>query len=93
MVLMTGTAGRLGSHLLAQLLQRQDVVRVYALNHESLGSVDTLEKRSREAFDQWSLDLLLLAGGKVSFHVVGLTRPCFGLSEGMYNEVRHGFAS
>ena len=87
-VLVTGTTGRLGSHLLAQLLQRPDVVRVYALNRESSGSVAALEKRSREAFRQWSLDESLLDGQKVSFHAVDLVKPFFGLSEDLYDEVR-----
>ncbi len=86
-VLVTGTTGRLGSHLLAQLLQRPDVVRVYALNRESSGSVAALEKRSREAFKQWGLDESLLSGGKVSFHAVDLAKPNFALSEELYHEV------
>ena len=86
-VLVTGTTGRLGSHLLSQLLQRPDVVRVYALNRESSGSVAALEKRSREAFKQWGLDESLLSGGKVSFHAVDLAKPKFGLSEELYDEV------
>ncbi|RDX49617.1 acetyl-CoA synthetase-like protein [Lentinus brumalis] len=87
-VLVTGTTGRLGSHLLAQLLQRPDVVRVYALNRESSGSVAALEKRSREAFKQWGLDESLLSGGKVSFHAVDLAKPNFALSEELYQEIR-----
>lgn len=86
-VVVTGTTGRLGSHLLAQLLQRPDVRRVYALNRESSGSVDALEKRSREAFKLWRLDESLLACGKVSFHVVDLARPHFGLGEALHNKV------
>ncbi|KAI0712723.1 acetyl-CoA synthetase-like protein [Cerioporus squamosus] len=87
-VLVTGTTGRLGSHLLSQLLQRPDVVRVYALNRESSGSAAALEKRSREAFKQWGLDESLLSGGKVSFHAVDLAKPKFGLSEELYEEMR-----
>ncbi|RPD77318.1 acetyl-CoA synthetase-like protein [Lentinus tigrinus ALCF2SS1-7] len=87
-VLVTGTTGRLGSHLLEQLMKRQDVSRVYALNRESSGSVAALEKRSRDAFRQWGLDESLLLNGKVSFHAVDLSQPHFGLSEELYNEIR-----
>lgn len=87
-VLVTGTSGRLGSHLLAQLLERKDVVRVYALNRESSGSVDALEKRSREAFRQWGLDESLLNGKKVSFHVADLPKPYLGVGEGLYEQLR-----
>ncbi|TFK88243.1 acetyl-CoA synthetase-like protein [Polyporus arcularius HHB13444] len=88
-VVVTGTTGRLGSHLLAQLLQRPDVRRVYALNRESSGSIDALEKRSREAFKLWGLDESLLASEKVSLHAVDLARPHFGLSEALYNEIKN----
>ncbi|KAI0758786.1 acetyl-CoA synthetase-like protein [Fomes fomentarius] len=87
-VLVTGTSGRLGSHLLAQLLERKDVVRVYALNRESSGSVEALEKRSREAFRQWGLDESLLNGQKVSFHVADLAKPYLGVGEGLHEELR-----
>ncbi len=87
-VLVTGTTGRLGCHLLSQLLERPEVVHVYALNRESSGSVEALEKRSREAFKQWCLDESLLSSGKVSFHAVDLAKPQFGLSRALYDEVR-----
>ncbi|KAI0350560.1 acetyl-CoA synthetase-like protein [Trametes cingulata] len=87
-VLVTGTTGRLGSHLLAQLLARPDVVKVYALNRESSGSVQALEKRQREAFRQWGLDEALLDGGKAVFYAVDLAKSNFGLSQEAYDEMR-----
>ncbi|KAM5541012.1 hypothetical protein V8D89_005323 [Ganoderma adspersum] len=87
-VLVTGTTGRLGCHLLSQLLERPEVVRVYALNRESSGSVEALAKRSREAFKQWCLDESLLSGGRVSFHAVDLAKPEFGLNRALYDEMR-----
>ena len=86
-VLVTGTTGRLGSHLLAQLLQRSDVARVYALNRDASGSEDNLKKRSRDAFKQWSLDESLLDDKRVSFHAVDLAKQNFGLSQSLYDEV------
>ncbi len=87
-VLVTGTTSRLDSHLLAQLLAREDVVRVYALNRESSGSVEKLQQRSRDAFVQWGLDESLLDSGKVSFHAADLAKPYFALGESLYEEVR-----
>lgn len=87
-VLVTGTTGRLGSHLLEQLLRRRDVVKVYALNRESSGSVQQLEKRSRDAFRMWGLDTSLLESGKVSFYAVDFVKAHLGLSEALYDEVR-----
>ena len=86
-VLVTGTTGRLGSHLLAQLLERADVAKVYALNRESSGSVQALAARQKEAFKQWSLDTSLLESERVVFHAVDLSKPYFGLSKESYEQV------
>ncbi|KAI0673239.1 acetyl-CoA synthetase-like protein [Trametes maxima] len=87
-VLVTGTTGRLGSHLLAQLLARSDVVKVYALNRESSGSVEALAARQKSAFVQWGLDETLLATGKVSFYAVDLAKPNLGLTRETYDQIR-----
>ncbi|TFY81856.1 hypothetical protein EWM64_g2159 [Hericium alpestre] len=52
-VLLTGTTGRLGCFLLAKLLQKPDVEKVYALNR---GAQDTVYERQRKAFVMWGLD-------------------------------------
>ncbi|KAI8996302.1 acetyl-CoA synthetase-like protein [Trametes punicea] len=87
-VLVTGTTGRLGSHLLAQLLARADVDKVYALNREPSGSVQALAARQKDAFKQWGLDATLLDSGKVVSHAVDLAKPNFGLSREAYDEMR-----
>ena len=87
-VIVTGTTGRLGSHLLAQLLARKDVQHVYALNRATASSTKSLDVRSREAFRMWGLDESLLDSGKVSFHVANLTQPQLGLEVGVYEAVR-----
>ncbi|KAI0769291.1 acetyl-CoA synthetase-like protein [Trametes elegans] len=85
-VLITGTTGRLGSHLLAQLLQKPEVGRVYALNRGTAGDEANLAERQREAFKTWGLDAGLLDGGKVYFHPADLTKPLFGLGEKTFEE-------
>ncbi|OSD00720.1 acetyl-CoA synthetase-like protein [Trametes coccinea BRFM310] len=87
-VLVTGTTGRLGSHILAQLLARDDVDKVYALNRESSGSVKALGARQKAAFEQWGLDASLLDTGKVTLYAVDLAKPNFGLSKEEYEEMR-----
>ncbi|KAI0369579.1 acetyl-CoA synthetase-like protein [Pilatotrama ljubarskyi] len=87
-VLTTGTTGRLGSHLLAQLLQKPEVERVYALNREPTGDPSKLEARQREAFKTWGLDEDLLSSAKVSFHPADLTKSSFGLNERTFTEMR-----
>jgi Male sterility protein len=84
-VLLTGTTGRLGSHLLAQLAMRPDVKTVYALNRVSAGS---LEERQRAIFESWRLDTGLLDSGKIVLLTADLTRPFFGLMKDVYNEVK-----
>ena len=90
-VLVTGTTGRLGSHLLAQLLARPDVVRVYALNRQPLGSAKSLEVRSREAFKLWGLDESLLSDRKLLLLECNLAKSRLGIEHAVYEEVRSTF--
>ena len=87
-VVVTGTTGRLGSHLLAQLLARSDVAHVYALNRPAPGAAESLEARSRAAFRLWGLDEGLLSNGKVSLLTSDLARRKCGLEEAIYEKVR-----
>ena len=82
-VLITGSTGRLGSHLLALLLQRGDVRRVYALNRGENG-----RGRQLEAFGTWKLDIGLLKDDKVVFYATDTTKKDLGLSKEVYEEVR-----
>lgn len=88
MVLVTGSTGRVGSHLLAQLVQKPEVTHVYALNREPTGEAAKLEARQREALRTWGLDPALLDRGKVTFLPADLAKPSFGLDEKIYGEVR-----
>lgn len=88
-ILITGTTGRLGSHLLSQLLHKSEIVRVYALNRGTGGELGAakLEMKQREAFKMWKLDDGVLSSAKVSFHVADLNKPYLGLDEKTYDEV------
>ncbi|KAI0743094.1 acetyl-CoA synthetase-like protein [Daedaleopsis nitida] len=86
-LVITGTTGRLGAHLLAQSLQRGDVVHVYALNRGTPGAEEELAAKQREAFKTWGLDAGLLAE-KVSFHAADLAKPRFGLDEETFDAMR-----
>ena len=85
-VMITGTTGRLGSHLLSQILQEPKVIRVYALNRGRPGVSEELKERQKEAFRTWGLDETLLSS-RVSFHPADLSLPNFGLDEAMFAEV------
>ncbi|EKM60508.1 uncharacterized protein PHACADRAFT_246502 [Phanerochaete carnosa HHB-10118-sp] len=82
-VLLTGSTGNIGSHILAYLLAEPRVARVYALNrpsadpHERLASAFRERGLSEEALK--SLRLVLLVGNA--------TRERFGLEEAQYTEV------
>ena len=82
-VLITGSTGRLGSHLLSLLLQRGDVRRVYALNRGENG-----RERQLEAFGMWKLDTGLLKDDKVVFYAMDTTKKDLGLGKEVYEEVR-----
>ncbi|KAI8996240.1 acetyl-CoA synthetase-like protein [Trametes punicea] len=87
-ILLTGTTGRFGSHLLSQLLQKPGVKRVYALNREPTGDAAKLADRQRKAFETWGLDPGLLSSQTVSFHPAEFDKPNFGLSEDVYAEIQ-----
>ncbi|RPD70255.1 acetyl-CoA synthetase-like protein [Lentinus tigrinus ALCF2SS1-7] len=91
-VLITGTTGRLGSHLLSQMLQKPEVVRVYALNRGTPEDSTTLKERQAEAFKTWGLDENLLSS-KVSFHHADLSFPNFRLDEATFAEIRGSVTS
>lgn len=84
-VLLTGTTGRLGSHLLAQLLAKPSVTKVYALNRAAKG---TISKRQRDSFTHWGLDEMLLSSEKLVLADADFSKPDVGISEGLYDEVR-----
>ncbi|KAL6303205.1 male sterility protein-domain-containing protein, partial [Sparassis latifolia] len=87
-ILVTGTTGRLGCHLLSQLLQRPDVIRVYALNRNSQGSDVALRARQQEAFKTWGLDVGLLNSEKLMLMASELPKRYMGLSKERYDEIR-----
>ncbi|GBE89006.1 hypothetical protein SCP_1500080 [Sparassis crispa] len=87
-ILVTGTTGRLGCHLLSQLLQRPDVIRVYALNRDSQGSDVALRARQQEAFKTWGLDVGLLDSEKLMLMASELPKRYMGLSKERYDEIR-----
>ncbi|EMD37730.1 hypothetical protein CERSUDRAFT_94730 [Gelatoporia subvermispora B] len=90
-VLVTGTTGRLGCHLLAQLLRNPDVVKIYALNRSSPGSDSESATRQREAFKLWGLDPQLLTSvtsDKLQMLVCDYADPLLGLSNKEYHEIQ-----
>ncbi|KAI0058355.1 acetyl-CoA synthetase-like protein [Artomyces pyxidatus] len=75
-VLLTGSTGSLGCHLLAQLLRKPSVTKVYALNR--LSGVPLRERHER-AFGRWRLDANLLQSPKLEFLEGDIARQDLGL--------------
>ncbi|PCH36937.1 acetyl-CoA synthetase-like protein [Wolfiporia cocos MD-104 SS10] len=68
-VLLTGSTGVLGSHVLARLLADASVARVYALNRG-----ESLRARQRDAFDAAQLPVDLLSSDKLVLASGNITR-------------------
>ena len=81
-VLLTGTTGRFGRHVLAQLLADGRVARVYALNRGS-----ALEERQAAAFREAGLPVSLLAQGKLVLLSGDLGREDLGVEPTLLSEV------
>ena len=87
-VLLTGSTGSVGSHVLAALLAEPKVEKVYVLNRNS--EVAKLE----EAFLERGLPLELLDKKEKLVPLKGdVTQERLGLGEGVFNEVRNFFLS
>ncbi|KAH9944763.1 hypothetical protein B0H21DRAFT_862505 [Amylocystis lapponica] len=82
-VLLTGTTGALGSHILAELLTNPQVSRIYALNRGV-----SLAERQRARFEAVKLPTALLADNKLVLLSGDLTRDDLGLEPAVLEEIR-----
>jgi hypothetical protein len=93
-VMLTGSTGRLGCHLLTQLLANDSVRKVYALNRESSNGNGTVElERQKKALEHWGLDSELLSSEKLRLVSCRYGEKKLGLDDATYDEVirRHSF--
>ncbi|KAI0050773.1 acetyl-CoA synthetase-like protein [Auriscalpium vulgare] len=89
-VLITGTTGRLGCHLLAQLLSKPSVAKVIAVNR--VGQAD-VNLRQREAFSKWGLDDSLVSSPILRLIGADVGARSLGLSEVDYRDVQDSVTS
>ena len=82
-VLLTGSTGNIGSHILAYLLSEERVGRVYTLNRPSADPLGRL----RSAFDDRGLPVKVLDDSRLVSLAGDITRDDFGLEETQYREV------
>lgn len=83
-VLLTGSTGNVGSHILASLLAEPRVKRVYTLNRASSSDED----RQTAAFQARGLPVDVLGGDKLVKLVGNVTQDRLGLSQTAYDQVR-----
>ncbi|KAG8783074.1 hypothetical protein FRC12_020140 [Ceratobasidium sp. 428] len=86
-VVLTGTTGGLGSHILAQLLANDRVERVWALNRRSSVAGKSLRQRQHEAFKDRQLDVALLDSPKLLLIESDITTEKLGLDSEIHEEV------
>jgi acyl carrier protein len=86
-VLITGTTGVVGAHLLECLLHVPQITRIFLLNRTKPGTPTMLE-RHQDIFQAQSLDPTGLETDKVVYLEGTLDKDYFGLSTDTFNEVR-----
>ncbi|KAF7329341.1 Acetyl-CoA synthetase-like protein [Mycena kentingensis (nom. inval.)] len=84
-ILLTGSTGGLGSHILDILLRSSSVERVYAFNRPSRTPI---AQRQRASFEDRGLDSELLASPKLVYLEGDTTRADLGLTEAHLAEIQ-----
>ncbi|KAH7914162.1 acetyl-CoA synthetase-like protein [Hygrophoropsis aurantiaca] len=86
-VLLTGTTGALGSHLLNHLCDCDDVKRIYALNRGDKGDMDNLRRRQKDTLVVRGIRPSILQTGKVVLISGDLTMPGWNLDPDLFDEL------
>ena len=89
-VLLTGSTGGLGSHLLELLLRDDGVQKVYAFNRPAKTSA-TIFERHQNTFADRGLDITLLRSEKLVFVESETALPKLGLKDSLFEEVTYLF--
>ena len=85
-VLLTGSTGSIGSHILEALLREPRILRIYAFNRPSSRQVSLLD-RHRERFEDKGFDKSLLVSQKLVFLEGDASQDGLGVSSLVFNEV------
>jgi hypothetical protein len=86
-ILLTGSTGRLGSHILKQLAEKVDTAKIYALNRPSASGLSS-EVRQKGALESWGISVNQDAWEKIVFVEYDPSRDRLGLTEDAYSTVR-----
>ena len=87
-VLLTGSTGNIGSHILEALLRDPRILRIYAYNRPSPRRVSLLD-RHRKRFEDKGFDKALLAYEKLVFLEGDASQNDLGVPSLVFNEVHH----
>ncbi|KAG8701413.1 hypothetical protein FRC08_004091 [Ceratobasidium sp. 394] len=87
-IVLTGTTGGLGSHLLAQILANARIERVWALNRKSSRDGRSLRQRQQDAFLDKQLDAILLDTPKLVLLEGDIAAEKLGLPSDIYEEIK-----
>lgn len=88
-VLVTGSTGNLGSHIVAALLSSERVSKVYTLDRTNAEALPL--RRLEDTFKDRGLSLSLLSNGKLAALIGDFTAERFGLDVAVYEEVCQKF--
>ncbi|KAJ7625734.1 putative aminoadipate reductase [Roridomyces roridus] len=84
-ILLTGTTGALGSHILAMLLESASVQRVYAFNRRGRTAIS---ERQHDAFVDRGLNTELLSSGKLAYLEGDTAKADLSLPVDVWTELR-----
>lgn len=86
-VLLTGSTGGLGSHMLASMVTNPQFKKIYAFNRPSL-KMASIYDRHNTMFKKHGLDARLIDDQKIVYLCGDATKANLGISAHMYGEVR-----
>jgi len=90
-VLVTGTTGAFGCHILEALANKSDVSRIYAINRKSDRDLPLLERQRMALVNQGIMADVALRN--VELIEADLTIAGFGISQDVYQKVRANISS
>jgi thioester reductase-like protein len=82
-ILLTGSTGRLGCYILNQLTEKENVVKIYALNRPSAIGLSA-ETRQKDALRTWGLSV---NSEKIVFLEYDPSKDKLGLTDDIYSTV------
>lgn len=87
-VLLTGSTGFLGSHILKDLVEAPQVVRVYTLNRRDMKNKRSAKARHFSSFSDRGLDTSILSSDKIVFLEGDTASQYLGLGPDIYRQLQ-----